>query len=41
MMSSGGSYVGHWIHIKMEADMGAKTWVCAAYNLNPLGTGPE
>lgn len=30
MMSSGDSYVGHWIRIKMEADMGAKTWGCVA-----------
>ena len=27
------NYVGHWIRMKIEADMGAKTWKCAAYDM--------
>ena len=27
------TYVGHWIRMKLRADMGAKTWTCAAYDM--------
>lgn len=26
-------YVGHWIRMKIEADMGAKKWSCVAYDM--------
>ena len=28
-----GAYVGHWIRMKIEADMSAKTWNCTAYDM--------
>ena len=28
-----GSYVGHWIRMKLEADMSAKKWNCTAYDM--------
>ena len=28
-----GAYVGHWIRMKLEADMNAKTWSCTAYDM--------
>lgn len=28
-----GSYVGHWIRMKIKADMNAKTWTCSAYDM--------
>ena len=28
-----GAYVGHWIRMKLEADMNAKTWNCTAYDM--------
>ena len=28
-----GSYAGHWIRMKINADMGSKTWSCSAYDM--------
>lgn len=28
-----GAYVGHWIRMKIEADMNTKTWSCEAYDM--------
>ena len=28
-----GAYVGHWIRMKIEADMNASTWNCTAYDM--------
>ena len=29
----GNSYVGHWIRVKIDADMQEKTWACSAYDM--------
>ena len=31
-----GAYVGHWIRMKIDADMSAKTWNCTAYDMGTV-----